>query len=433
MSASLRALLLASVSCALAAACGNDPRPGFDFSPDAAVEADTSADADDTESDVQVGVDVDGPDALLPDAGPADTGAPDATMPDADLSDADMPDIDLPDEGQSDLGPGCVDECEEAYVECAGDTLLRCILGNEGCFVVVSEDCAALGLLCDEAAATCQRPIEPPCPDSGACDEVGRFCDGDTLVDCARDADGCLEESRAACPLLGLVCVEGAAGGACVEESDPCADGCASETICTDDGALINCALDADGCLRPTFTEDCAAVGQACSVDAEGAARCVDICEGRDTCDPADGGVCDGAVYLSCEADADGCFVTSGVNCAFRRGGFCVPGEGCDVDLCGDGAIDTEIGEACDDLNRTNGDGCSVDCLIEDGFVCAGVPSICTPVECGDGVVAFGEGCEDGNTRSGDGCDADCFLEIPARGGSLSIDQAVVSGGVEWV
>jgi cysteine-rich repeat protein len=47
---------------------------------------------------------------------------------------------------------------------------------------------------------------------------------------------------------------------------------------------------------------------------------------------------------------------------------------------CGDGRkVDIE---KCDDGNRKNGDGCSADCAIEDGWSCGGgtsvKPSICT-------------------------------------------------------
>jgi len=62
---------------------------------------------------------------------------------------------------------------------------------------------------------------------------------------------------------------------------------------------------------------------------------------------------------------------------------------------CGDGSL--QPGEACDDGNQTDGDGCSASCEIEPG--------------CGDGVLGADEACDDGNTASGDGCSADCVQE----------------------
>jgi cysteine-rich repeat protein len=43
---------------------------------------------------------------------------------------------------------------------------------------------------------------------------------------------------------------------------------------------------------------------------------------------------------------------------------------------CGDGLI--EGGERCDDGGTTPGDGCDASCQIEDGWICAGEPSVCT-------------------------------------------------------
>jgi len=68
-----------------------------------------------------------------------------------------------------------------------------------------------------------------------------------------------------------------------------------------------------------------------------------------------------------------------------------------DLPTCGDGVV--EGGEACDDGNTVDGDGCQADCTI-------------TPEStCGDGVVDTGEECDDGNTIDGDGCSAACVDE----------------------
>ena len=61
------------------------------------------------------------------------------------------------------------------------------------------------------------------------------------------------------------------------------------------------------------------------------------------------------------------------------------------VDLCGNGIFDS--GEECEDGNQVNGDGCSTDCTIEDGFYCN--EGICTTL-CGDGIIAGDEICDPG-------------------------------------
>ncbi|TVR04149.1 MAG: DUF4215 domain-containing protein [Deltaproteobacteria bacterium] len=51
--------------------------------------------------------------------------------------------------------------------------------------------------------------------------------------------------------------------------------------------------------------------------------------------------------------------------------------ESCEA-VCGNGAIEGD--EECDDGNTEDGDGCSSDCRIEDGWTCSGAPSVCTRI-----------------------------------------------------
>ena len=82
---------------------------------------------------------------------------------------------------------------------------------------------------------------------------------------------------------------------------------------------------------------------------------------------------------------------------------------------CGDGALDT--GEACDDGNRDDCDGCNRYCEVEAGL------------GCGDGVAfpACGETCDDANGIVGDGCSPDCRVERIPGGGAPATDCYV-----EW-
>jgi len=63
------------------------------------------------------------------------------------------------------------------------------------------------------------------------------------------------------------------------------------------------------------------------------------------------------------------------------------------VAKCGDGYVDP--GEACDDGNGVDGDGCDRGCV---------------PSACGNGIRAGDEECDDGNTTDGDGCSSTCKL-----------------------
>jgi cysteine-rich repeat protein len=76
-------------------------------------------------------------------------------------------------------------------------------------------------------------------------------------------------------------------------------------------------------------------------------------------------------------------------------------GDGCSAncksdETCGNGLVDTAVGETCDDGNLLGGDGCSADCTSDE--------------TCGNGVLdtAKGETCDDGNLVAGDGCSANC-------------------------
>ena len=95
---------------------------------------------------------------------------------------------------------------------------------------------------------------------------------------------------------------------------------------------------------------------------------------------------------------------------------------------CGDGVIDFERGEECDDGNGRDGDGCSRRCRFEfcgDGIITPAFGEQCEAPDpeqgllcrfcrftsCGNGDVDGFEQCDDGNEVDGDGCSQSCFTE----------------------
>ena len=79
---------------------------------------------------------------------------------------------------------------------------------------------------------------------------------------------------------------------------------------------------------------------------------------------------------------------------------------------CGNGELTDD--EACDDGNKSSGDGCNETCLqVESGFSCASPGKACREIaRCGDGFVASSERCDDGNVAPGDGCSERCKIEL---------------------
>jgi cysteine-rich repeat protein len=82
-------------------------------------------------------------------------------------------------------------------------------------------------------------------------------------------------------------------------------------------------------------------------------------------------------------------------------------GDGCRGDclgfeVCGDGLLDADSEETCDDGNTSAGDGCNDICIVEfcgDGLI---------NVDAAQGTV---DACDDGNNTDGDGCSSLCQIE----------------------
>ena len=99
----------------------------------------------------------------------------------------------------------------------------------------------------------------------------------------------------------------------------------------------------------------------------------------------------------------------------------------CELPACGDGIVDTPVGEECDDGNTDDRDGCSAICRLPgcgDGIIdpdeeCDdGIDNSdtdpdacrtdCVVPFCGDAIVDTGEECDDGNSVPADDCTNDC-------------------------
>lgn len=118
--------------------------------------------------------------------------------------------------------------------------------------------------------------------------------------------------------------------------------------------------------------------------------------------------------------DGDGC----SADCKTMGKDFACPTEGkaCVYTVvCGDGVLGGP--ERCDPPNV--GQGCSALCEVEPGYVCdpppspasSKTPSRCHKTTCGDGKQEGAEACDDGNAIDGDGCSTSCTLEPDCASG----------------
>ncbi|WP_045118909.1 DUF4215 domain-containing protein [Haliangium ochraceum] len=333
------------------------------------------------------------------------------------------------DDGNSYDDDACVDGCITAV---CGDGHVR--LGEERCDDG-EENSDEPGAYCN---TLCQLAFD--CG-NGVVDSLEECDDGNR-----RSGDGCSAQCRN--EICGNEVVDFLAGEVCDDGNNDSGDGCSADcrrsTVCgdgnrqdwevCDDGNTSDYVVDENGVSTP----------DACSANCL-AARDDDAC-GDGYRDLAAGEVCDDGNACDHGREEDG---------TCRENG---PRDDCSADcqnnrLCGNGSIETWLGEGCDDHNEEAGDGCRADCVAEeycgnglldiltdaDGneFVEDCEPGVigsarcnsdCTFSECGDGIVnpSAGEQCDPGQTSSVE-CTSECRLNYCGDGEPLG-DEACDDG-----
>lgn len=129
--------------------------------------------------------------------------------------------------------------------------------------------------------------------------------------------------------------------------------------------------------------------------DGDGVVDAVDNCLGVDNADQDD--LDDDGVGDACDAPACGNAVVEAPEACDGGGETTTCDLDCTAAACGDGVVNGRAGEQCE--GAVGCDECQV--TVGDG-------------SCGDGVVDPGEACEDGNTVDGDGCSSACAFEAAA-------------------
>ncbi|MFC1641250.1 DUF4215 domain-containing protein, partial [Myxococcota bacterium] len=189
-------------------------------------------------------------------------------------------------------------------------------------------------------------------------------------------------------------------GAPCIK-LDNCGDGRRSVgELCDDDDYLTGAPQPGDGCDEFCRTESgwiCPVSGLPCQKVPECGNGVVEP-NGQEECD-------DGNTSIS-----DGCSDQCRIEASFWD--CSVPAVPCvNTIQCGDGKVEGQ--EQCDDGPEAiaDGDGCSTACLLEANWICRVPGKPCQPI-CGDAVIVEGrEECDDGNAASGDGCSSTCRVE----------------------
>jgi len=317
------------------------------------------------------------------------------------------------------LCPCTAEDCTDPFIPCLGPCPCDAVESCTGS----SANCPADGL---EPSATVCRPS------AGVCD-VAENCTG-TDLDCPADQ---FAPTTTLCRAAQGVCdLDDFCSGQhafCVPDTKskaecrPSAGGCDPAEKC--DGFHNNCPADvlspAGTVCRPAagvcdVAESCTG-GTACPADAfkAGGTECR---AAAGACDVAE--ACTGS-SAACPADG---FVAGGTECRPSLDVACDPAEAC-----------TGSGPQCPaNVFEPNGTACDdgMDCTIPD--VCTGGHCVGNSMICGDGTVQLNcnEQCDDGNTTSGDGCSSTCQAQaglgcsftplagcrLPVTPGKASID-----------
>lgn len=269
----------------------------------------------------------------------------------ADACDPNKGCVSVPFGGPCDDGEPCTvnDFCE------AGS----CKAGQQGCNCQSDADCAVLEdgdlcngtLYCDKASGPFLCKVKP---DSiPVCPQPASVCQ---LATCAPATGICglvATKEGEGCNADDSLCTIGdqCASGSCVagsalpcDDNNPCtADSCSPSAGCVYQPAPGNCT-DNNACTESDTCSSGVCVGTPRVCD--DAKPCTD-----DACDPGTGCIApDAPDQTLCSPDGK----------LWCESGACVV-----KNLCGNGVIDTDVGETCDDSNKLSWDGCSDKCVSE--------------------------------------------------------------------
>ncbi|MBN2341677.1 MAG: DUF4215 domain-containing protein [Deltaproteobacteria bacterium] len=331
------------------------------------------------------------------------------------------------DEGEANKTDGCSEACD------AVADGWSCPRPGRSCveIPVCGDSVRARGEQCDDGnmvdadgcSAACEQEDGFYCIPGEAC--IPLVCgDGTRTPDEAcddnntKDGDGCSAncevEEGYRCSSLGC---SAECGDGLVVSTEECDDGNRD----SGDGCNVQCLIEPYFDCTGTAPSECVSTiecgngilepGEVCDPGLAGHETCYDTgataCQGYEN-DLVDEPVCGNSVieYLEeCDGDngegcTDDCQLEEGFTCPVANYCYRIP-------ECGDGIV--QSGEQCD-VGASTSLACDA-CEVQDGWYCSGSPSECVESLCGDGIRAPDEQCDDGNDAIEDGCDDQCVVE----------------------
>lgn len=170
----------------------------------------------------------------------------------------------------------------------------------------------ALAVLLSTGGCDGEGDGEGPCEGlTDRCERAGatRCATVSAVQTCQPNEEGCLIWTHSAACGGRQSCEPGADGAAC-----QCAHLCTEEGPRACDGdAILGCVPDDDGCLYYSLTEDCSDSGLVCD-DSSGAPVCVEFCVDR--CEALGPIECAGDYLMTCIVGSMGCRVIQVIDCA---------------------------------------------------------------------------------------------------------------------
>ncbi len=323
-----------------------------------------------------------------PEAGTGPDGGVDAATPDSGADAADVDDAGQePDAASDDPCADVTAPCSAAGTTCDGNELVVCAADANGCLAETRTDCTSDGgnNYCDSALATPACAFDPCLEVATPCSAESQTCDGNTLVSCDADSDGCLVETHTDCTTDegNNFCEASSDGAACA--FDPClevSDPCDAAGLSCDGNTLVSCDADSDGCLVETHT-DCTTdeANNTCEASTDGTACVYDMCKDENGVDKenvcvVDETTCADDILVTCVPDADGCPIAEFLDCTTDEGNnFCNDALGtpaCDYDPCLEVAKPCyPAGAECEGSEIVTCDADSDGCLVETRQDCA--------------------------------------------------------------